>query len=156
MNEQQFMQLAIDACRRGIELGQTPFGACIARGSEIIVATHNHVWLNTDITAHAEIHAIRAACGRLHAIKLTDCDIYSTTEPCPMCFSAIHWAGMRRIIFGTSIADAAAAGFSELAVSNEQMKTAGGSPVQIVPNVLRDECLDLFTSWSSRPDARRY
>jgi tRNA(Arg) A34 adenosine deaminase TadA len=156
MQDETFMRLAIDACRRGIAAGQTPFGACIVRGSEIIVATHNHVWINTDITAHAEVCALRDACRRLKSIKLDGCTIYSTTEPCPMCFSAIHWAGMDRIVFGASIVDAKEAGFSELALSNEHMKAVGGSPVMVVQGVLRGECMALFEEWRKRPDSRVY
>lgn len=150
------MQLAIDACRRGIDAGQTPFGAAIVRDDEVIAATHNHVWLNTDITAHAEMCAIRDACAALRSVKLAGCDLYSTTEPCPMCFAAIHWAGLRRIIFGASIADARNAGFSELTISNEQMRDLGGSPVEIVPHVMRDQCAALFDEWQKRGDRRTY
>lgn len=151
-----FMQLAIDACLRGIALGQAPFGACIVRGDEIVATTHNRVWLDTDITAHAEIGAIRDACRKLHAIKLTDCDIYSTTEPCPMCFSAIHWAGMRRIYYGCTIADAQASGFSELTISNQQMKTSGGSTVEIIGPMRRQACRELFDAWLRRADRKGY
>ena len=154
--DQSFMQLAIDACRRGIAAGQTPFGACIVRGDEVIIATHNHVWLTTDITAHAEVHAIRGACAKLSTIKLDGCELYTTTEPCPMCFSAIHWAGMKRIIFGASISDAMNAGFSELTLSNEHMKAVGGSPVLITSDVLRQECAALFDEWKAAGKARRY
>jgi len=154
--DEAFMKLAIAACQRGIIAGQTPFGACIVRGNDVIIATHNHVWLTTDITAHAEVHAIRTACQKLSTIKLDGCDIYSTTEPCPMCFSAIHWAGMRRIIYGASIADAKDAGFSELSLSNQHMKAVGGSPVLITADVLRDECAALFDAWKTQGQAKRY
>ena len=156
MHEDHYMRLAIEACRLGIAAGQTPFGACIVRGSEVIIATHNHVWLTTDITAHAEVHAIRGACTKLRTIKLDGCDIYSTTEPCPMCFSAIHWAGMKRIFYGASIADAKDAGFSELSLSNEHMKAVGGSPVEITAGMMREECLKLFAQWKSRADSKVY
>ena len=156
MTDTDYMRLAIDICRRGIERGQSPFGAVIVRNGDVIAAAHNHVWLNTDITAHAEVCAIRDACRRLCTIKLTGCDIYSTTEPCPMCFSAIHWAGMRRIVFGCAISDAASAGFSELSISNQQMKSQGGSPLQIAAPLLRDECAELFQLWLRREDRRGY
>lgn len=156
MTDQDFMQHAIDGARAGIAAGQTPFGAVIARDDEILIATHNHVWAETDITAHAEVCAIRLACRALGRVKLDDCEIYATTEPCPMCFAAIHWANMRRIVFGASIADAKAAGFSELDISNEQMKSLGGSPVMIEPGVLRDACRALFEQWRQSKHARPY
>lgn len=152
----EFMRMAVARTREGIALGQSPFGACIVRDGEVIACEHNVVWAETDITAHAEVHAIRVACRRLGAVKLEGCVLYATTEPCPMCFSAIHWAGIGVIHFGTSIADAAGAGFGELAIRNETMKQAGGSPIAIHPGLLREECAALFAEWRTRPDRRAY
>ncbi|HEO64204.1 MAG TPA: nucleoside deaminase, partial [Candidatus Omnitrophica bacterium] len=98
-----FMRLAVSKAEHGIKAGQTPFGACIVKNGKVIVCQHNAVWQNTDITAHAEIAAIREACRKLNSIDLSGCTIYSTTEPCPMCFTAIHWAKISRIVYGTSI-----------------------------------------------------
>lgn len=156
MCDDDWMRLAIDATRKGIELGQTPFGAAIARGDQLVVASQNVVWQTTDITAHAEITAIRSACRSLNTIDLTGCRIYSTCEPCPMCFSACHWARLDRIVYGAAIADAAAAGFNELPVSNLDLKRLGDSPVEIVSNVLRDECRELFQLWLRHPQRRAY
>jgi guanine deaminase len=156
MSDNDWMRAAIDAARSGIERGQTPFGAAIARGDQLMVASHNLVWQTTDITAHAEVTAIRAACRSLNAIDLTGCTIYSTCEPCPMCFSACHWARLDRIVYGAAIADAAAAGFNELPVSNVELKRLGHSPVEIVADVLREECRELFQLWMRHPQRRGY
>ena len=61
-------------------------------------------WLTTDPTAHAEVNCIRAAATALKTIFLRGCTLYSTTEPCPMCLSAIHWAKIERVVFGATIA----------------------------------------------------
>src|SRR5437588_11290140 len=100
MSHEHWMRLAIETARHGIEQGQTPFGACIVRGDDLIVASHNVVWQTTDITAHAEITALREACRALRTIDLSGCTIYSTCEPCPMCFSACHWARLDRTVYG--------------------------------------------------------
>ncbi len=150
------MAIALDACHRGIKGGQTPFGACIVRNGGVVVATHNHVWAQTDITAHAEVCCIRQACQVLQSIDLSGCTIYSTTEPCPMCFSAIHWSRITRIVFGASIQDAKAFGFQELEISNEQMKRLGGTATEIIDGVMRDEALVLFDQWRSRGGGRAY
>ena len=123
---------------------------------KVVACVHNVVWQTTDITAHAEVHAIREACVELGVIDLQGCTVYTTTEPCPMCFSAIHWAHCDRIVFGTSISDALAAGFRELTISNEQMKSLGGSEVEIEGGFLRDECLTLFEAFNARPDKAVY
>src|SRR3954471_17423818 len=117
-----WMRLAIAKAREGIAAGQTPFGACVVRGDALIAVAHNVVLRTTDITAHAEVTAIREACRALGTIDLGGCTIYSTCEPCPMCFSACHWANLDRIVCGATIAEAARCGFRELAISNSDMK----------------------------------
>lgn len=150
------MRLAIGAARAGIEAGQTPFGACIAKDGNVIACEHNIVWQATDITAHAEIHAIRTACAVMKTIDLSGCVIYSTCEPCPMCFSAIHWARIDCIYFGAAIADARAAGFHELAIPNKHMKRKGGSEVNITSDLLSKECRQLFEEWTRNPARKAY
>lgn len=154
--DQHWMKQALEAGFRGVAVGQTPFGACIVRDAEVVACTHNHVWCNTDITAHAEVHCIRQACEKLDTIDLAGCVIYSTTEPCPMCFSAIHWAKISRIVYGASIADAKAFGFSELEIANQQMKALGGSSVDIVGGLMKDQAIDLFRMWQAQSDHRTY
>jgi guanine deaminase len=154
--DQRWMQLAIDTAREGIYDGQTPFGAVIVKDDRPVVAAHNIVWLTMDITAHAEIHAIRKACMQLHSIDLSGCTIYSTCEPCPMCFSACHWARLDRIIFAAGIADARAAGFSELTISNQQLARQGGSRIQIVAGFMREPATALFDEWLRSPGPKRY
>ncbi|MGQ3684819.1 MAG: nucleoside deaminase [Candidatus Loosdrechtia sp.] len=155
-DDEKFMRLAINKAKEGIEIGQTPFGACLIKDNKVISCVHNSVWKNTDITAHAEILAIQEACKALHTIDLTGCIIYSTCEPCPMCFSACHWARITKIIYGACIEDAREMGFNELTISNTVMKQAGNSPVQIVADVLREESKELFRLWSVREDKRVY
>jgi tRNA(Arg) A34 adenosine deaminase TadA len=150
------MKMALAKAGEGIAAGQTPFGACIVKNGEPIASEHNQVWRSVDSTAHAEIVAIREACLKLKMIDLAGCTIYSTTEPCPMCFAACHWAKISRIVFGASIDDAKRFGFGELTISNNDMKRIGGSPVIIEGDFMRDEALALFDSWASRHDRRAY
>lgn len=150
------MRQAIAKAKEGVAAGQTPFGACVAKDGRVVACEHNVVWATTDITAHAEVHAIRQACRRLGTIDLSGCVIYSTCEPCPMCFSAIHWAKIARIVFGASIQDAQALGFSELAVPNRTLKALGPSPVDVVEGFLKDECLEVFELWSKQSNRRAY
>ena len=156
MSDKDFMRLAIEQARRGIQNGQTPFGACIVKNGEVIVCTHNVVWQTTDITAHAEVHAIREACKKLQTIDLSGCTIYSTCEPCPMCFSACHWARISRIVFGARIEDAKASGFNELFISNETMKKLGQSPIEIVGDFMREENVEIFKEWARSGNRRIY
>ena len=151
-----YMSLALEACRRGIEAGQTPFGACVVRDGKVVSCEHNRVWDTTDITAHAEVVAIREACRVLDSIDLSGTVIYTTTEPCPMCFSAIHWARIDRIVFGTSISDAKRYGFNELEIPATEMKRLSGSPIEIVDNCQTDRCQEVMRLWHDRRDHRPY
>lgn len=149
-DDHHYMTLALQACREGVEKGQSPFGACIVRDGRLLAVNHNHVWLNTDATAHAEVVAIREACGKLRGVHLDGAVIYSTTEPCPMCFTAIHWARIGRIVYAARVEDAAEFDFNELPVTNATMKRISGSPVELTPDVMRDEALALYRLWRER------
>ena len=155
-NDAAYMRLAIAKAEQGILRGQTPFGACIVRKGRVVAVGHNQVWKNTDITAHAEICAIRDACRVLKTIDLSGCTIYSTCEPCPMCFAACHWANISRIVFGARIADAKRFGFDELTVSNAAMKAMGGARLRIRKDFLRQTCLGLFSLWAEQPGHKAY
>jgi tRNA(Arg) A34 adenosine deaminase TadA len=156
MTDEDGMRLAIRVAMQGIEQGQTPFGACLVKDGSVISCAHNVVWDSLDITAHAEIHAIREACRILQTVNLSGCILYSTCEPCPMCFSACHWARIAGIVYGARIEDARAIGFYELGISSEKMRQLGGSPVLIRGDCLREDCLALFAAWSKRADKRSY
>ena len=155
-DDEQYMRMAIEKAREGIAADQSPFGACIVSAGRVLACEHNLVWRTTDATAHAEVTAIRAACRTVGGVKLARATIYSTTEPCPMCFAAIHWAGIDRIVYGASIADAERAGFGELAISNSDMKRLGGSRVEVVPALLAPEAARLFDEWLANPRHRVY
>jgi guanine deaminase len=154
--DEHYMRLAIRKTMEGIRKGQSPFGACIVKGGRVVCCVHNHVWKSTDITAHAEIQAIRTACRKLRTIDLSGCTIYSTCEPCPMCFSACHWARISRIVFGARIGDAHHSGFHEMTISNRRMRSLGGSSIAIVGGVLREESMNLFRLWSAQSRRRPY
>lgn len=150
------MQQAIKEARKNIQsMDGGPFGACIVKKGEVIAVGRNTV-LKNDATCHAEINAIRKASKKLGTFDLSGCTIYSTTEPCTMCFSAIHWARIKIIYFGASISDAARAGFNEMPISNKRMKTLGKINVKIVPNILPKECQTLFGEWGKQKTKRLY
>lgn len=154
--DEKFMRFAIEKARKGIKDGQTPFGACIVRGDKVVSCAHNAVWKNTDITAHAEICAIRDACRKLKKIDLSGCVIYSTCEPCPMCFSAIHWARIGEIVYGANIEDAERFGFNELCISNNRLSRMSKKRIEITGDFLRRETLELFEIWARNKNKRAY
>ena len=145
----EFMKKAVKKAKEGTNKGQTPFGACIVKKGKVIACAHDTVWKDKDPTAHAEVNAIRKACKRLRTIDLAGCTIYSTTEPCPMCFSAIHWAKIDKIVYGATISDAKKAGFNELTISNKKMKQLSKSKVKI-QRIKCEECKELFEKFKGK------
>lgn len=146
---EQYMRLAIKEARKNLKTMEGgPFGACIVRGSKVLAVARNTV-LKNDATCHAEVNAIRIASKKLKTFDLSGSVIYSTTEPCPMCFSAIHWSKIDVLLFGTKIADAKKIGFNELSISCKRMKTLGASKIKIYPGFLRKECASLLKEWDS-------
>ena len=109
-----FLQRAIDLAVENVESGRGgPFGAVIVRNNRIVAEGTNLVTAVNDPTCHAEVMAIRAACAFESTPHLSDCIIYSSCEPCPMCLGAIHWARLAQLYFAATRADAAAAGFDD-------------------------------------------
>jgi tRNA(Arg) A34 adenosine deaminase TadA len=153
---EKYMRIAVGTASQGIQNGQTPFGACIVKDNSVIAASHNSVWEDTDITAHAEINAIRRACSELKTVSLDGATIYSTCEPCPMCLAACHWAKIETVVYGASIEDAENFGFSELTISADKMVELGKANMNIISGVIREQCLQLFENWSSRTDKKTY
>ena len=156
MNDEDFMQVAIEKARYGVQNGQSPFGACVVKNGEVISSGSNTVWKDGDITAHAEIKAIRKACKKLNSVDLSGCIVYSTCEPCPMCFTACYWARISKIVYGARIKDAKGFGFNEMLVSNEQMKSLGKSKIEIKGDILRDKCIEVFKQWALQKDRKTY
>ncbi|MDD5072340.1 MAG: nucleoside deaminase [Candidatus Omnitrophica bacterium] len=154
--KKKFMLLAIKEAEKNLKrMDGGPFGACIVKGDRVIAVARNTV-LKNDATCHAEINAIRLASRKLRTFDLSGCVIYSTTEPCPMCFSAIHWARIDKIIYGTSTKDAKKIGFNELEITDSRLRSLGKSKVKLVPGFMRKECLELFNKFNGLPNKKLY
>ncbi len=116
---------AIVTASGNIADGGGPFGAVVVREGRVISRSGNRVVSEHDPTAHAEVLAIRMAAAAMGTHDLSDCVIYSSCEPCPMCLGAIYWSGIRRVVYASDRYRAAAAGFddemiySELALDKE-------------------------------------
>ncbi|MDP8289498.1 MAG: nucleoside deaminase [Candidatus Susulua stagnicola] len=144
----KYMQLAIKKASKNLQkLDGGPFGACIVKKNKVLAVARNTVLKDNDSSAHAEVNAIRQASKVLKSFNLSGCTIYTTTEPCPMCFSAIHWSRINIMVYGTNIADAKKRGFNELAISSAKMKALGKSKIEIHHRYLRKECLEIFKDW---------
>ncbi len=132
-----------------------PFGAVIVRNGEIIAHGNNQVTSSNDPTAHAEIVAIRMAAKKLNTFDLSDCEIYSTCEPCPMCFAAIHWARISKLFYGCTREDAAKIGFDDELIYNVIKGLEKNPPVELI-QIDRDSCIKPFEEWEEKSDKIMY
>ena len=112
MNE--YMKIAKDLANDNLKTNAGgPFGACVVKDGKIIGKGSNHVLANNDPTAHAEVMAIRDACKNINSYDLSDCELYTSCYPCPMCLSAIIWANIKKVYYGNTKEDAADIGFRD-------------------------------------------
>jgi tRNA(Arg) A34 adenosine deaminase TadA len=156
ISPEDLMRMAIDKCRQGLARGQSPFGCAIAVGDRVISNEHNTVVLTTDITAHAEVNAIRAANRQIKNIFLEGAVVATTCEPCPMCMAALHWSRVDVVYYGATIADAEKAGFNELQLPAAELLRQGRSTLKLVSGMLADECRELFKEWLADPNHKVY
>lgn len=153
--QREFMQMAIDASVENVKNGGGPFGAVIVKNGEVVAVGTNRVTANNDPTAHAEVMAIRAACQRLNTFRLSDCEIYTSCEPCPMCLSAIYWSGIRIIYYGNNALDAARIGFSDQFIYDELKRPLIQRVIPAI-NLMRPEAQAAFRAWEEKRDKIAY
>lgn len=151
----KFMQMAIDLSIENIDSGGGPFGAVIVRNGEVIATGANCVVPNIDPTAHAEVMAIRSACAKLGTFQLSDCTIYSSCEPCPMCLSALYWAGVKRICYGNTKDDAKAIDFDDSFIYDQLDLSYAERSIRC-EHFMRDAALAAFKKWAEKEDKVRY
>ena len=151
----KFMSKAIDLSIENVKQGGGPFGAVIVKNGKIVASGVNRVTANNDPTAHAEVNAIRKACKKLKTFDLSDCVIYTSCEPCPMCLGAIYWAHIGHIYYGNTKDDAKKIGFddsfiySELEMRKEDRKLN-------TTQLLSDEAIQAFEKWDSFENKTKY
>ena len=132
-----------------------PFGAVAVRKGKIIGRGWNRVTSANDPTAHAEILAIREACGKLKTFQLDDCELYTSCEPCPMCLAAIYWARFKKVYYANTRKDAARIGFDDDLIYREISTPIARRKIPM-KQLLRGEALAVFTEWKSKPDKIYY
>lgn len=155
MTKEELMREAIALSQESVERGGGPFGAVIARNGEIIARGSNGVTLLNDPTAHAEVSAIRNACAQAGAFKLDGCEIYTSCEPCPMCLSAIYWAGISRIYYANTKSDAKDIGFDDSFIYDQIALAPALRSVPALP-MLGDEAISVFRMWDAKSDKVEY
>jgi guanine deaminase len=143
MSPQDYMHLAIQQARLGIQSQGMGFGAVVVKDGVALSATHNKVVTDIDPTSHGEVNAIREAAQKLGSPDLSGCVLYSTCEPCPMCLTAAWWANVSKVVFGVRLEDVTSVS-KEMLVDAEFLNEKGGNTMVIEKDFMREECLKLY------------
>lgn len=148
------MDKALIEASEGMKRGDGgPFGAVIVRNNEIIASAHNQVLKTNDPTAHAEINAIRKASETLQTHDLSDCILYTSCYPCPMCMGAIFWARIPTVYYASSMDDAAEGGFDDRIFYTMIRDPETALNLQSVD---AEEGKKLFAQWNTKADRKIY
>lgn len=153
--DRMFLELAIKTAGENMEKGGGPFGALIVREGSILARAGNRVVPNHDPTAHAEVMAIRMAAESLGTHDLSECTIYASCEPCPMCLGAIYWAGIRRIVYASDRYRAAEAGFSDNHIYEELSLESDRRSIMMEQG-LKEEGDSVLRRWEEFPGKTEY
>ena len=154
--EEKFMQEAIQLSQQGMSNNEGgPFGCIIVKGDEIVGLGNNKVSVNNDPTAHAEVTAIRDACKNLGSFQLTDCEIYTSCEPCPMCLGAIYWARPKIVYYANNRQDAADINFDDSMIYEEMAVPIEDRKIPMIP-IGRTAAQEVFKAWKDKPDKSVY
>jgi guanine deaminase len=151
-----FLRQAVELATEGVEMGKGgPFGCVIVRDGVVVGKGCNGVTSTNDPTAHAEIMAIRDACQRLGTYQLTDCDVYASCEPCPMCLGALYWARPKRVVYAATRHEAAAAGFDDAFIYDEILLEDGKRRIPFVHQPM-ETAGELFGLWREKGNKKLY
>lgn len=147
---QRYMQQAIGLAQEALLGGEVPVAALVVHKGRIVGRGTNQTEALGDPTAHAEMIAISAACDTLQSKYLTDCTLYVTLEPCPMCSGAMVWSKLDRVVFGASDEKAGACGTRFQLASNRALN----HQVEVIQGVEESECSELLTRFFRERRAR--
>ena len=143
MNDTGFLEIALKEAKKAAEKNEVPVGCVILKNGKIISRAHNLTIKKNDPTAHAEILAIRKAARKTGNYRLTNCEMYVTIEPCPMCAGAAVWARIKRIIFGVCDEKSGACGSVVNIADNKRLNHC----IEIKKSTLKNECADLVKNF---------
>ena len=125
---EDFLREAIRVASESVDGGGGPFGAIVVRNGEIVARAANRVTATNDPTAHAEVEAIREACRVLGTFQLEGCEIFSSSEPCPMCLGAVYWARPKAVYYANGREVALEAGFDDDHIYEEFLPGSAATP----------------------------
>lgn len=156
LDEFLLLEKACEISKESVNKGCGPFGCVITdMSNNILFEGNNRVTEDNDPTAHAEIVAIRGACKILNTFDLSNCKLFSSCEPCPMCLSAIYWARIKHVYYSNTRDDAKNIGFDDAYIYDELNKDNSEKSVTL-KRIETNNSLDSFYIWCNKRDKILY
>lgn len=146
-NHEHFIRQTLQLAKLAGNGGNHPFGALLERNGQIVMEAENTVNTDRDCTAHAELNLVRKAYPELSQKMLSECTLYTSTEPCPMCAGAIFWAGIPRIVYSAPASGLMGITGYGIPVSSTELLGNASQPVEIVGPILESEGMELHKSF---------
>ncbi|RZM30381.1 MAG: nucleoside deaminase [Pedobacter sp.] len=146
----KFMMQAIELSKIAYRSGKgLPIGCVIVRAGEVIGEGHNEIFERVNPTSHGEMVAIERACKNIDTLQLSDSQMYTTLEPCPMCLGAIYWAKISKVYYANSGSDASKVGFDDAFIFDEMRKNANERKINFL-YVQDTEAMNVLEEWHSK------
>ncbi|MDQ0149425.1 nucleoside deaminase [Eubacterium multiforme] len=157
MNKNEIMNLCVKSCMDGMKNHEGgPFGSAIVKDGKVIAVAHNTVIATNDPTAHGEVNVIREACKKLNTFDLSGCELYTTSEPCPMCMSAIIWANISKVYYGCTVEDARNIGFRDEHILKFLRDGCKDKNIVDLESIDKKSCMEAFKYWVEDNSKTKY
>ena len=153
-SHQFYMEAALAEAQRGVESGEPPFGCVLVNeGGEVIFREHDRIKELNDMSAHAETLIVRRACKTFDRNELLDLTLYTTVEPCAMCFTTAWLNNIEGIVYGATmgeIGQITAGKQREILITAEEINARSGAEIKLVGGILRESCQQMFLEYEYR------
>lgn len=155
VSREDYAQEAVRLAVESVDAGGGPFGAVVVKDGKVLARAGNRVTLDNDPTAHAEVVAIREACAVLGSFQLEGCEVYCSSEPCPMCMGALYWARPAAVYYANGRDVALAAGFDDHDIY-EDLRLPAGERRRPLTQIVIPDAEEPFRRWDRKPDRVEY
>ena len=150
MQDEVFMQKAIELSRLAVAHGNEPFGAVLVKDGEIVFTNENQIYTRHDPTFHGEAGLIREFCTQTGVTDLRDYTMYSSCEPCFMCSGAMVWVKLGRLVYGASNIELEAILGNKGCCCSQMVFDHSFWQPQVTAGVLREESLSILREYFSK------
>jgi tRNA(Arg) A34 adenosine deaminase TadA len=150
-DDEKYLRIAFALARDAVKHGNQPFGALIMLKGEIITQAESTKITTQDITRHAELTVATRAAMFLNKEELSQCTLYTSTEPCAMCTGAIYWSGIGRLVYGCPNDDLGRISGDNIGISSREILSRCTRAVEVVGPLLRKEAVKIHEAYWDKP-----